>query len=236
MDNTEVPRPKRIDSLKSLMRLSPINESYWSIYAIVLNGDLLKSDGTLDDTYGMLFPLDSFKNKEDAERRAKKIIEITGYPTIFVARYGVPVPIGPKVDPQTVVNVDIDTKGKIRDMDDSQHKKDIEDYEKRAQNDLEITKEAEEETDSTSIEYYKRQCYLAIVNRSKFHVKDTEAKRAWENYKMREENVRKHFNTYPEHERDWLPYFKEKLLKRGELELYKGIENAYTEIREELLD
>ena len=52
----------------------------------------------------------------------------------------------------------------------------------------------------------------------------------WQRYAVRD-----HYTRHPEHEAQWLPYFKEKLAERGELDLYNGIEVAYKELRDELL-
>jgi hypothetical protein len=137
---------------------------------------------------------------------------------------------------KAVIDVPVDMKGKLIELESAQYKRENEAYERRAKLEQDITKEAEEETDPDNIEHFKRQCYLAIKNRANYQIHTKEANIAWENYKKREANVREHFSRHPEHETQFLPYFKQKLHERGEQDLYNMIETAYQEIRQELLN
>lgn len=228
------PLPK-VNSLQALMRLRPKRGSEWNTFAFVLNRDMIGQDGKLDDLHAVVFPLGGFSEQDKAEEHAKNVIAITGHPAVIAARYGTPVKLSTKFDPSTVVEVPIDMKGRIVEMESVQYKQEREEYEKRAKIEREVMKEAEEETDPDNIEHFKRQCYLAIKNRASYQVHTKEADAAWENYKKREMAVRDHFARHPDHEAQWLPYLKEKLTERGELNLYIGIENAYKELREEML-
>jgi len=232
--DTFPPLPK-VNSLQALMRLRPKRGSEWCTFAFVLNRDMLQSDGSLDDLHAVVFPLGAFDDQAKAEEHAKNIISITGHPGVVAARYGAPVPLATKFDPQTVVEVPVDVKGRLIELESAQYKREREQYEQRIKRERDIMKEAEEETDPDNIEHFKRQCYLAIKNRATFQMHSREADSAWQNYKKREMMVRDHFTRHPEHEKQWLPYLKEKLTERGELDLYYGIENAYTELKDELL-
>ena len=225
----------KINSLQAIMRLRPKVGSEWSTIAFVLNRDMIKPDGTLDELHGIVFPLGSFHSQELAEEHAKNVIAMTGHPAVVAARYGAPVKLTTKFDPNTVVDVNIDTKGRLIQMESSQYKHENEEYERRLKIERDIMKEAEEETDHDSIEHFKRQCYLAIKNRSNYQMHNKEADTAWANYKKREMAVRDHYRRHPEHETEWLRYLKEKLRERGEINLYKALKNAYKELREELL-
>ena len=232
--DTFPPLPK-VNSLQALTRLRPKNGSEWCTFAFVLNRDLIKNDGSIDDLRAMVFPLGSFTEQVQAEEHAKSVITLTGHPGVVVARYGSPVPLATKFDPKVVTEVAVDVKGKLIELESAQYKKEREEYEERTKKEREILKEAEDETDVNSIEHFKRQAYLAIKNRSSYQVHTHEAELSLKNYKKREEAVREHFSKHPEHEKEWLPYLKEKLIERGELNLYKSIESAYAEIRNELL-
>ncbi|HEY0088637.1 MAG TPA: hypothetical protein VGB37_07325, partial [Candidatus Lokiarchaeia archaeon] len=230
-----IPSLPKINSLQAITRLRPKDGSQWSTFAFVLNRDILKADGTLDDLYAMVFPLGSFYERDDAEKHAKNIIEMTGHPGVIAARYGAAVQLTTKFDPEVIVDVPVDIKGRIIQLESSQYKHDKEEFEKKVRIEREVLKEAEEETDVDNIEHFKRQCYLAIKNRSSYKMHSQEAANAWENYKEREEKVRDHFRRHPEHEKNWLPYLKAKLTERGEKNLYKVMKNSYKEIREEIL-
>jgi hypothetical protein len=230
-----VPPPSKVNSLQALTRLRPKTGVEWSTFAFVLNRDMIKPDGTLDELHAVVFPLGSFDSEEKADEHAKNVMEITKHPAVVSAHYGTPVPLKVKFDPKVVKEVDFDMKGKIIELESAQYKREREDYEKRAKLERDVMKEAEEETDVNNIEHFKRQCYLAIKNRASFQMYRKQADSAWENYKKRELAVREHFVRHPQHEKEWLPYLKEKLTERGELELYYGMEAAYKEIRSELL-
>jgi hypothetical protein len=230
-----VPPLPKVNSLQALMRLRPKRGNEWCTFAFVLNRDIIKSDGSLDELHAVVFPLGAFDDQLKAEEHAKNIISLTGHPGVISAKYGSPVPLTTKFDPSTVTEVPVDMKGRIIELESSQYKRERDEYEKRVKQERDIMKEAEEETNPDSIEHFKRQCYLAIKNRANFQVHSREADTAWQNYKKREMAVRDHFARHPEHEKDWLPYLKEKLTERGELDLYYGMESAYKEIRDELL-
>jgi hypothetical protein len=230
-----IPPPRRVNSLQSIMKLRPLNGCQWSTIAYVLNRDMIKPDGTLDDLHAVIFPLGSFYDQDKAEEHAKNVIAITGHPGVIAARYGAPVKLTTQFDPENVVEVALDPKGRIIELESAQYKREKEEYEKRVKIERDIMKEAEEENDLDSIEHFKRQCFLAIKNRSSYQVHTKEAETAWQNYKKREMAVREHYARHPEHEAEWLPYLKEKLTERGELALYNGMEVAYGELRDELL-
>ena len=232
--DTVPPLPK-VNSLQAIMRLRPKKEDSWGVFAFVLNRDMIKPDGTLDELHAMVFSLGSRPNQAEAEKHATNVIAITGHPGVVAAQYGSPFPLTTKFDPKHVQEVALDSKGRVIEMESAQYKRDREDYEKRAKHERDIMKEAEEETDPENIEHFKRQCYLAIKNRASFQVHTREADTAWQNYKKREANVRDHFARHPEHEAQWLPYLKAKLIERGEAALYHGLETAYKELRDELL-
>lgn len=230
-----MPPPPRVNSLQAIMRLRPKRGSEWCTFAFVLNRDMIRSDGTLDDLHAMVFPLGAFDDEAKASEHAKNVISITGHPGVIAARYGAAVPLTSKFDPNIVSEVAIDPKGRLIELESAQYKHEREEYERRAKQERDMMKEAEDETDPDNIEHFKRQCFVAIKNRSAFQVHSKEAATAWENYKKREMAVREHFARHPEHEKEWLPYLKEKLTERGELNLYFGIEAAYKELRDELL-
>lgn len=230
-----VPTLPKINSLQAIMRLRPKAGCEWSTFAFSLNRDIVKPNGEIDDLYAVVFPLGSFYDRDAAEEHAKNVIETTGHPGIITARYGTPVKLTTKFDPNLVVDVPVDIKGRIIQLESSQYKRDKEEFEKRAKIEREILKEAEEETDVNSIEHFKRQCYLALKNRSNYEMHNKEASEAWANYKKRESLVRDHFKRHPEHEQNWLDHLKEKLTERGEHNLYEAMKHSYGEIREELL-
>jgi hypothetical protein len=230
-----VPPLRKVNSLQALMRLRPKRGCEWGVLAFSLNRDMIQPDGTLDDLHGVVFSLGSFDEVEKAEEHAKKIIEITGHPAVIPVRYGYPLRLSPKFDPAAVTEVPVDIKGRLINLESAQYKREQEEYELRIKQEREMIQEAEEESNPDSIEHFKRQCFLAIKNRSKFQLHSKEADTAWADYKKREAAVREHYARHPEHETQWLKYLKTKLKERGEISLYYAMREAYKELREELL-
>lgn len=231
-----IPVLPKVNSFQALSRLKPKRGSEWCTIAFALNRDIVDKDGKIDDLYGMIFSLGSFDEQEKAETHAKNIISLTGHPGVIVAKYGCAVPLSSKFDPNNVVDVPVDLKGKMVNLESSQYKHDKETFEKRVIQEREMVQEAEDETDINHIEHFKRQCFLAIKNRANYQMHQKQAEEYWNSYKKRETNVREHFKNHPNHEQNWLSYFKEKLEERGESQIYSGIESAYLELRDELLE
>lgn len=229
------PRPPKVNSLQALTRLRAKRGCEWCTFAFVLNRDMIKSDGSLDDLHAVVFPLGSFSDQDKAEEHAKNVISITGHPGVIAAKYAIPVPLTSKFDPNVVTEVAVDVEGRLIELESAEYKREREAYERKVKLEKDIMKEAEEETDPDNIEHFKRKCYLALQNRAKYQLHTREAYTAWQNYKKREMEVRDHYVRHPEHEKDWLPYLKEKLEERGEMNLFLSMEAAYHELRDELL-
>lgn len=218
--------------LQELSKLTPCNTwSEWCVMAYALNKDMNK-DSSL---YGMCFLLGSFDEREKAESHAKNLIAKTGHSGIVVAKYGYPVPLTTNKTSIPIEEVSVDTRGKIIEMENEQFKKEKADFEKRSKIEEDLVRESEEELKPDTVEYFKRQCYLSITNKASYEFHKSEMKKYEDAYTKREINVKEHYKKYPEHEKQWLPLLKEKLVERGELNLYKHIESAYGEIRETLL-
>jgi len=230
-----VPVAPKVNSLRALTRLRPKKGSNWNVFAFSLNRDMIKKDGTLDELHAVVFPLGSFDDQNKAEEHAKNVIATTGHPAVVAAQYAAAVPLTIKFDSKVVTEVPVDMQGKLIELESAQYKRDKLEFEKRAEKEREIMKEAEEETDVNSIEHFKRACYLAIKNRATYQHHKKEADSAWENYKKRELTVRDHYARHPDHEKNWLPHLKDKLIERGEGTLYLSMEAAYKEIRDEML-
>ena len=235
MSKPNPPALVKRNTLQALARLRGPQGNDWCVFAFVLNHDVLDKDGKVDDFRGMVFLLGSFGEQAQAERHAKGIIELTGHTGVIVSRYAHPVPLTLKFDGKAVVEVPVDNKGKLVELETAQYKYEHEEYERRVKREKELTKEAEEETDRNSIEHFKRHCYLAIKNRAaiEYHKKQLSEMQA--NYEKHQAAIREHYTRHPEHEEQWLPHMKKKLLERGEEALYVNLENGYNKLRDELL-
>lgn len=223
-----------INKLKSLTRLRAKTGCDWCVFAYALNKDIVQ-DGKVDDLHSMVFPFGSFEKKEDAEKHAKSIIEITGYPAVVVARYATAVPLTSKYEDRCKEEVPVDMSGKMIKFESDQFKRDKEEFERRVKIEQDIVKESEEEIDPNSLEYCKRQFYLLINNKQETIALKKTLETIETNVAKYKEKITEHLKKHPDHETKWLPLLREKLTERGESRLYGKIEKGYLEFREDLL-
>lgn len=228
--------PRKVESLHALMKLKPTKGNKFCTFAFALNRDMIKEDGTLDDLHAVVFPLASFDNEESAHNYVRDVIQRTGHSGIIASKFGAPVQLTSKFDPENTTEVVVTSDGVIVDLESAQYERDKAIYEENIKRETELLKEAEAECDPEDIEHFKRQAYLAIKNLSGFKFHLQKAKEFRDDYLNRRDILRDHYKRHPEHEERFIPYLEEKLTQRGELNLYNSIEHAYSAIREELLD
>ena len=227
--------PSIIPSLRNIMNLPVERECEWGIYAYVINSDVVDEQGNIDDLRAIMFHLGSFNNKKNAEKHVKYIIETTGHHALFISKYGMPVPITSKPNEQTIEHVTVDMKGKIMDFETKEYKKQKEAYDKKVKYEEELMKEVAEEADVNSLEYYKRLIYVAVKHHILFTELSNNAKESLDVYEKKRSLIKNVLLTHPEYEEQFLPFFKEKLLSRGEEELYIRISNAYLALKDAIL-
>lgn len=225
-----------VESLQKVLKLSATNGDNWCIFAHVINSNIVDKDGKVDDFRGAIIPLGSYGDRIAAEKQAKKIIEDTGYPGITVARYATFIPLSVTPNPETITTVPVDIHGKVMKIEKERSARENQLYEQQQKYQESLEKESQDETDPTNIEHFKRNCYLAIKNWVKYQNSKKESEQALVEYTHRRDKVRDHYKRLPDHETEWLPYFKAKLEGRNEISLYGPIEATYLQIRKDLLD
>lgn len=233
-DSTQNP-PIKKTTLQSLVSLNPVRGCEWNVFAYVLNRDMIKEGGGLDDLHGVVFPLGSFSDRKTAENHAKEVMETTGHPRIMVARYSQAIPLVINPSEETICGVTTDSRGKILNMESEQYRQDKEEYERRNRENAALEFEAEQETNPESLEHLKRHCFLAVKAKKKHEMHTTEAEGALALYSKYKQIIREHHKNFPNHEKEWLPLLKSKLEERGEGALYDGIESFYSKHRTDLL-
>lgn len=227
--------PAKKNALRALMALKPKSGHEYNVLAYVLNRDMIKSDGSLDELHGVVFSLGSFGSKEKAEKHAKQIIEQTGHPGIVVAGYGCPIRLTTDVDTAATIDVPVDVKGKLVEWEDTQYKKEKDAIEKKIKVETELMEEAQQETNPDHIEHYKRQWYLAIKNKAMYMTSKASMEAADINYQKRVSSIKDHYTKHPEHDTQFLSHLKEKLIERGEGDLYENLATAYKELHPQII-
>lgn len=225
-----------IQGLQNIIKLKPEAGCEWNVYSYVINKDIIDEHGKVDDLRGLIFPLGSFDTLQKAENHAKNIIEKTGYSKVVVAKYGIPIQLSTKSDVSIIETVPVDINGKIINLESKAYEEQQEIYQKKIKYEQELKEECELECDINHIEHYKRIAYLTI----KHYVNYLNLKKQLEEiesiYQKRKLELNDHLKLHPEHEKDFLPYFKEKLMKRGEEALYSFIETNYNKYKYLFLD
>jgi hypothetical protein len=216
-----------IDCLKKIMKLPIERGCDWGVYAYVINKDIIDSEGNVDDLRAMIFHLGSFYDFEKAKQHAEKTIENTGYSKIIVAKYGLPVAITTKPSDNTIESVPVDIKGKLIKMETDEMKQQKKLYEEKIQYEKELYKECQDECDIDHIEHFKRQAYLATTHYTTYINLKQQSDKILKEFEIRKKLLNEHYNKHPEHEKQFLPFFKEKLDSRGENDLYLKIESNY---------
>lgn len=228
--------PLTVSSLQKLLSLPIKHECAWNVFAYCICDDILNSDGTLEDDRALVFLLGSFKSLKEAEDHVKYIIETTGYGHIVVSKYGVPVKITTKRDDSICESITTDLKGKIIEMDSHTLQKQKTLYEERAKQEQALVDESKEENNPESIEYFKRRAHLATKYVTTYGELLDKANDYYKQYEEQKVLLKKHLKKHPEHEAQFLPYLKDKLLIRGEDELYRNIEHNYLKYRQQILE
>jgi hypothetical protein len=231
-----IPRPTKTESLQAIKRLKPILGCRYNVFTYALNQDIVDANGKVDDFRGLFFIVGSFNTRKEAEEHINDLFIKTKHTDFHIAEYGQPIRIETHTDASNISKVYVDTDNKIKKIESERYEKDKEIYEKQIKLGQDIAKECEDEYDKDHIEHYKRQCYLAIKNRTKYETYKQEMENTYKNYEMRKKEAKDHYLRHPEHEEQWLAYFKDKLTERGELALYNEVISGWTKYRNEILD
>jgi hypothetical protein len=236
MQNIPTKRTQVNGLQKLIQQKAPDYSMRWCVQAYALNKDILLEGGAIDPFYGIYIPLGSFATEKEAEEHAKKLIELTGYDSIIVARYASAVPLTDVIEKENIVGVSVNVKGKLVNIENSKYKQENALYEERMKKEQEIQEEAEKETVFEDVEYMKRNCFMAVKNYSSAKYHEDLYKKSMESYEERKKNIRKHASQYPEHKDTWLPILKDKLERRGETELYESTKNGFEKIKENIYE
>jgi hypothetical protein len=223
----KVPQPTLITSLQNIMKLPVERGSDWGVIAYAINKDIVDDQGKVDDLRAVIFHLGSFYDQKEAEKHKDKVIELTGHSGIFVTRYAWPVPVTTNPDSDTVTVVNTDIKGKIVKMENDAFEEQKKWYDERLAFEKELYDESLLECDRDHLECYKRTGYLTIKHYLHKLALEKQLEEVSKVYEQRKDELQQLANSHPEYKEQFLPYFKEKLMKRGENDLYLRIEAGY---------
>lgn len=164
LDKNSIAKINPVAALNNLKKLNPPQGCEWGVFTTVLNLSANKKHAKNPDLFGYVIPLGSYKNKEKAEKAAKKIMEKSGCQTVTVCQYGSLFPIGLKSFEKESKNVLFDNKGKLIDMQCEYDEKIKEYFEKQQEKEEEYKNKCEKEKDVNSVEYIKMQQYFHLID------------------------------------------------------------------------
>ena len=222
------PKPSIVQSMQNIMKLPVERGNDWNVYAYTINKDV-------DDLKALIFPLGSFYDQEQAEKHAKTIMEKTQHPRIVIGRYGLPIKITSAPNIEMIEKVTTDVKGKIMNMENAEYKEQLALYDKKLQFEKDLMIETELEIDEHHLEHYKRYAYLCVKNYSVYLELKKKSEEMFTEFEKNKKILKQHLINHPEHEAQFLPLFKEKLLSRGEEELYLRVSSAYQKYKDIIL-
>jgi len=229
----EIPKPTLIQGLQNIIKL-PMNRDFkWNIIAYSINKDIIDDQGIIDPLRAIITCLGSYKTKDEAITKVKELIEKTGHSHFKIIKYGMFAEITTDSTPEIVTTITVDMQGKIKEMESEEFKKQKELYEKKIAFEKEMLQECELECNVDHIEHYKRAAYLVTKHYLSYLDLKNQMEQTFKNYELRKKVLKEHLLNHPEHEEQFLPYFKEKLESRGEEELYYYIEKGYNTYKEE---
>jgi len=227
----ELGKPTMIHGMQNVMKLPIEHKSKWNVIAYAINKDIIDENGNVDPLRAMIAPIGSYSDENKAIEKAKQVIEMTGHGAVKIIKYGIFAEITTTPDPELISTVTVDMHGKILKMENDEFNKQKELYNKNILYEKEIMEECELECDINHIEHYKRAAYLVTKHYMTYLELQKESEKMYKNYELRKKVLIEHLQRHPEHEAEFLPYFKEKLEQRGENELYLRIENAYNKYK-----
>lgn len=223
-----------INIMKSLMTIKSTHQ--YNVFSYCLNKDIKLKDGSIDNLYGLIISFGSFHTEENAKKRAKEIMLISGCDRVIVLKSGnFAKLLKCNTDGDNIEKINIDSDNKIIDTFEKQQREEENRIkEEREMMNDELSIEKEKELDSEDFEYYKHNVYLAIENKSKIEAYKNQLKELEKKYDERLKNAKICFLNHNEYKEQFIPKLEVKLVKRNELELLNIIKIGYSKIKDEI--
>lgn len=239
------PPPINEHTWEKLMKLKPSTpeDNRINVFAYLLNKDIVDSEGRVDDLYGLIFPLGSFSHDQQDKIPSyiENIEEKTGLKSFVAGEFGLPIQLRRCGYPKfgVVHSINVDCHNKVIKLQDKEYESDLEKFKRSIQIRKDVFKEIEDEEDPDNIEYFKRRCYLMMKNKDAIDAYQEHLDEVKKYYDQRKKEAAKCLLAHPDLSDRWLPYVKEKLDFRDEMELYRALEHTYNsyiekDIRDEM--
>lgn len=219
-------------ALNGLTRIKKIRPQPGQEFCVIAY--FLTSEVSQEGVHGMWFLVGTYPRSDMATERATELIEETGINSIYAMKTCDWQEINDKFTPDRTKIVPIGRDMKLREQHAREYQEQADRFEKDKEISQEIEEEQERELSDDSVEYYTRQWYLAIKNRSAIESMKQQLVDVEKSLDQRVENIRRAHSAHPEHEENWLSILGEKLPKRNEGRLLELLQRGHHEMKDEV--
>ena len=214
------------------------DENSYVIFAYGLNLDIIDKNNQINNLYGCVIPLGTVKiDNKNEESLTKKIesyvsnmMKITNHKHFMIIKVGSVGFLEKIPDTKIVSKFLFDNDNRIIKIEDSERKKE-EEYEKIQED---IKNERKNENDEGSLEKYKSDLLNCMYAYEQYENLIKKTQNMYENFTDLRSLVTKNLEQNPEYREQFLPFLKEKLRKRGELDFYNYVEKSYNNLENKI--
>jgi uncharacterized protein YhaN len=201
------------DLIKSLLALEKIKRP--EVQAYIVYTYLLNKDG---GPFGYFIPLRVCSSEEQAEEKAKEIMELTGHGSVFTYPMGRWISLG---DPDQVKVIPIHDELKEYADKEKKYQDELRHERERIQEDIKKEQAAIIQADTLESYYYDWVC--AVQNKAHVDAMRKEVSAVEEAYKKRIKSLQEKQEKFPTFKEDWEKVFLERLTARGEKDQAEAI-------------
>lgn len=226
---------KTINTFKKLMKIKPLpDQKYCVISYFLLDPQSIVDPNNKNKSYGMWTFLGAFGTQKEAIKYAEKVILETQHSMVFATSSCTWEDLTTVDNHKDTLWVSTDTDAKLRKQHEKEYNEEINKIKLKEELDEELEAEMELEQDINSLEYYTRNWYLAIKNKSIIEDYKNKLDSMQKNFQMRIDNIKKSELSHPDYRTKWLPILKSKLSRRNEGSIYNSIEMGFNIIKDSL--
>jgi hypothetical protein len=221
---------KLANTYKLLEKRKPPSDQEFVIYAYFLFSE------TKDGRHGKQIYLGAYPTKRRALEEVEKIIKETGHDSIYVTEACNWEDIDESKNPDRTLYMDPDTKA--HDLEEQYRfkiTKEAEADEKREMISKELDEQLINELNPNTVEHYAHNWFNAIRNKANYEHHKQEMEYYKQEYEKRVTKIREQYNNHPKIDETWLEIYKNRLVRRGEEDVFLMMEQGYKVLSSEIL-
>ena len=218
------------NTYKLLEKRKPPTDQEFVIYAYFLFSE------PKDGRYGKQIYLGAYPTKKRALEEVEDIIRLTGHDCIYVTEACNWEDIDENKRPDRTLYVDPDTK--VTDLENQYKEKILKQKEEEEKREL-ISKELDEqvlnELKPDTIEHYAHNWFNAIKNKANYEYHKEQMEYYKQCYDTRVTKIREQYKNQPDIEKDWLNIYQDRLIRRGEEDIFLMMKTGHDNLVKDIL-